>query len=1229
MEDFYNVKLPVFEGPLDLLLHLIRENKVDIYDIPISLITGQYLHYIDVMKELDLEIAGEFLVMAATLVQIKSRMLLPVDEETTEEQIEDPRLELVQRLLEYQNYKDAASILKEKEDEASDLFVREKTEFDQEKSEEQQELYLFDINLFDLLGAFKKLLDAAPPELRTISRETLTVKDRIIHIAEMLESAETIRFEELFAEDCDRVQLIVTFLALLELLRLGMARVYQEKDFGNIWIINPQLQSFIPPATSAVVPEEESAQQAGNQPVQQAVESAGGLASAQALSGPEENDKVVKISTMTRDFKDTLNLPQTEFPMKANLSHREPEMLKAWDDQRLYEQMQEKNNSGKPYILHDGPPYANGHLHMGHALNKILKDIIVKFKNMKGFSAPYVPGWDCHGLPIELQVDKNLGDRKSSIDIIEKRRLCREYAAEFVDIQREEFKRLGVFGDWSRPYLTMTYGYEASIVREFNRFVGSGYVQKRKKPVHWCPSCVTALAEAEVEYADKESPSVFVKFRVDEENIKRFFPELGGKKVFVVIWTTTPWTLPANLAVAFHPDLQYAAVEQMDEVYIVAEGRREALKERINLFGDALAEKTGKELEGIEVMHPFINRKAKGVLGDFVSLEEGTGIVHIAPGHGEDDYRTGLKYGLDIYAPVDDGGRFTNQAGDLQGQFVFKANAVIIELLKANNALVWEEKITHSYPHCWRCKKPVIFRATEQWFISVEHNNLRGKCLEEIDRINWVPKWGRDRIFNMVSGRPDWCISRQRSWGVPITLIKCNDCGEFVRDEAVLDVIAGMVESDGADVWFIKAAKDFLPQGYVCSKCGSSEFRKERDILDVWFDSGASHAAVVENDPRLSWPADLYLEGSDQHRGWFQSSLIASVGTRGSAPYRTALTHGFVVDGAGKKMSKSLGNVIAPQEIIKNFGAEILRIWVSAEDYRDDIRISREILSRLTEAYRKIRNTCRFFLGNISDFDSLDYSDRLQEIDRWAMSRLQGLVSRVSRAYENFEFHEVFHAIHNFCVVDMSSIYLDILKDRLYTAKKDSVERRASQWVLSEILSALTRLMAPVLSFTAEEVWGYIAKQQSDVKSQQPEASVFLSVFPEVDERFIDAELEERWKKLLTLRDEVNKALEIKRAEKFIGNPLEAGVKLYLPDEYRQLAGAYASFLPMFFLVSSVRISDDPLPEAYNGSVIRGLEVLVERAAGNKCQRCWNWSESVGSFSDMPEVCDRCHAVVG
>jgi isoleucyl-tRNA synthetase len=930
---------------------------------------------------------------------------------------------------------------------------------------------------------------------------------------------------------------------------------------------------------------------------------------------------------MTKDYKDTLNLPQTGFPMKANLTQREPEIIRYWEEIGIYEKLQEKRKKSDHYILHDGPPYANGHIHIGHALNKILKDIIIKYKSMRGFYSPYVPGWDCHGLPIELQVDKNLGDKKDMFDILGKRRLCKEYALKFVDIQREEFMRLGVFGDWRNPYLTMSNSYEATIVREFSKFVESGYVYKGKKPVHWCASCVTALAEAEVEYADKESPSVFVKFRIDDESTNTFLPGLKGKNVFVIIWTTTPWTLPANLALAFHPDFEYAAVEQNDEVYIVAEARLDALREKLGLKGNIITRIYGKKLEGMQALHPFIWRKSVAVLGEFVSLEEGTGIVHIAPGHGEDDYGIGLKYGLDIYAPVNDHGKFkftgAEQSSPLQGKFVFKANAEIIGILKDKNALIKEEKISHSYPHCWRCKKPVIFRATEQWFISMGKKKLRERALSEIEKVVWVPKWGRDRIHGMVLNRPDWCVSRQRAWGVPITILRCKECDEFVTDADVLSGIVKLVEAHSADIWFIKKAEEFLPPDYKCKKCRGTSFTKEMDILDVWFDSGVSHAAVMEADKRLSWPADMYLEGSDQHRGWFQSSLLASVGTREKAPYRTVLTHGFVVDGQGKKMSKSLGNVIAPQEVIKANGAEILRLWVSAEDYRDDIRISKEIIDRLTEAYRKIRNTCRFLLGNIYDFDDGNDGEDLLEIDRWAMSRLQTFTGKVISAYENFDFHEAFHSIYNFCIVDMSSFYLDVLKDRLYTFRSNSAERRAAQWVLFQILSNMTRLMAPILSFTAEEVWQSIRQ-----KSQAIEDSVFLSSLPDVDKRYYDQRLEEKWDDLFLLRSEVNKALEIKRAERFLGNSLEAGIILRLPGGYKDLISENRDFLPTFFLVSAVELTDDAIEGSYRSAEIEGLEIKVDKAAGAKCQRCWNWSEAVGTFTEAPDICERCYKVI-
>ncbi|MEW6163173.1 MAG: isoleucine--tRNA ligase [Nitrospirota bacterium] len=954
---------------------------------------------------------------------------------------------------------------------------------------------------------------------------------------------------------------------------------------------------------------------------------------------------------LSKDYKNTLNLPQTDFPMKANLSQREPEILKFWEERKIYERIQEKNQGKTPYILHDGPPYANERIHIGHALNKILKDIIVKYKSMKGFYSPFVPGWDCHGLPIEHQVDKKLELEgiKNKVDILEKRKHCKDYAETFVDIQKHDFWRLGVFGDWKIPYLTMSSRYVAYIAREFTHFVKEGYVYRKRKPVHWCPSCVTALAEAEVEYADKESPSIYVKFRVESipEGKEILFDEFPKIEHYFVAWTTTPWTLVANLALCLHPAYPYHLVkvnigQGRYEIYTIAGklldvcmkgfGFKSCKDKDVPDVGEyqVIATLRGEILEGIMCKHPFIDRKSKVILGDFVTVGEGTGIVHIAPGHGEDDYEIGFKYGLDIYAPVDDRGRFTKEAGELEGQFVFKANAKIIEILENKNSLIKQERFIHSYPHCWRCKKPVIFRATEQWFISIEHNGLRRRCLEEIDRVNWIPRWGRDRIYGMVLNRPDWCISRQRAWGVPITLIKCDSCSEFIKEEEVFEGIIKSFEEKGADIWFIKGADEFLPSGYKCKRCGGTSFSKEMDILDVWFDSGISHAAVIGIDKRLNWPADIYLEGSDQHRGWFQSSLLTAVGTKGKAPYKTVLTHGFVVDGQGKKMSKSLGNVVAPQEVIKSDGAEILRLWVSAEDYRDDIRISKEILERLTEAYRKIRNTCRFLLGNLYDFDYRDYSYALLEIDskidRWAMSRLQTLIETVTSAYENFNFHEVFHALYNFCVVDMSSFYLDVLKDRLYTFKPDSMERRVTQWVLYQILSTMTRLMAPVLSFTAEEVWQSMRLDKGG--NRGGEESVFLASFPEVDEKYYDQELEKKWDDLFVLRNEVNKALEIKRAEKFLGNSLEAKVILYPPERYNALLSEYRDFLPTFFIISVVEITDIRPDVSYKSREIEGLEIKVERAPGAKCQRCWNWSKTVGRFKETPEICERCYKVI-
>ncbi len=926
--------------------------------------------------------------------------------------------------------------------------------------------------------------------------------------------------------------------------------------------------------------------------------------------------------TKSMDYKTTLNLPKTDFPMKANLKDLEPRTILRWNEQGTYGRIQERNKGKKTYILHDGPPYANGHIHIGHALNKILKDVIVKYKSMQGFSSPYVPGWDCHGLPIEHQVLKNLGPKKETMSKAEIRKLCREYAGKFIDIQREEFKRLGVFGDWDNPYLTMNYAYEATIVRELGKFVGAGGVYKGKKPVYWCGSCETALAEAEVEYTDNESPSISVRFALPDA--ARALPALTGKNVAVVIWTTTPWTLVSNLAVALHPEFDYVAVDiGSNSVIIVAEALLAQSMQKFGITDYKVIEKfKGKKLEGLKARHPFIDRESLVILGEHVTLEAGTGAVHTAPGHGQEDYEVGIRYGLDVYAPVDHKARFTKEAGQFAGEHVHKANKGIITLLKEKHALLAEETISHSYPHCWRCKQPVIFRATEQWFISMKNNDLLKKTVENVHKVTWVPGWGKDRFLSMVEKRPDWCISRQRAWGVSIAAFTCKDCGQLLLDKTIIDHVAAIVEKEGADVWFTRSAAELMPSGTSCKKCGKKDFEKEMDILDVWFDSGVSHSAVLKQRAELSWPAELYLEGSDQHRGWFQSSLLTSVGTTGKAPFHTVLTHGFTMDGQGKKMSKSAGNTIAPQDVIDKFGAEVLRLWVSSVDYRDDQRISQEILTHLAEAYRRIRNTSRYLLGNLSDFDpdkdKVPDKD-LFEIDRWAMHRLQKLVQRVEKAFDEFEFHVVFHALHNFCAVDMSAFYLDVLKDRLYTAKTSSIQRRSGQTVMHAILSAMVRMMAPVLSFTADEVWSYMKEGANTL-------SVFLAEFPKVEEKYIDDELEARWNTILAVRGEAAKVLEALRRDKRIGHSLDAGVTLYVAPELYELLNTYTKDLAFIFIVSSVSLAKeiDAPADAVTSDVIKGLRIAAGPATGVKCGRCWMYSETVGTVKEHPEICGRC-----
>ena len=926
------------------------------------------------------------------------------------------------------------------------------------------------------------------------------------------------------------------------------------------------------------------------------------------------------------DYKQTLNLPKTDFPMKANLSQKEPEWLARWDSLGLYNKIRTLSEGRKKFILHDGPPYANGNIHMGTAFNKILKDIIIKSKQMSGFDAPYVPGWDCHGLPIEHQVDKELGPKKKTMSQTDIRKRCRGYAEKYINIQRAEFKRLGVFGEWENPYLTMNFGYEAIIVREFGRFALKGSVYKSKKPIYWCTSCKTALAEAEVEYEPHTSPSIFVAFPMVSD-LSEEYPVLKDKKISVLIWTTTPWTIPANLALAFHPDYEYVAVQEGEEVFIVAKGLWEKVAQRLSWKNPViLTDLKPAYLEGKKARHPLYNRESLLILAPYVTLEDGSGIVHTAPGHGQEDYESGLRYHLDIYSPVDDTGRFTPEVDYFAGQFIFEANDSVKEKLTQAGALKKEEALSHSYPHCWRCKKPVIFRATEQWFISMEANDLRKKALSEIDRVVWTPAWGRDRIRGMMEGRPDWCLSRQRSWGVPIPVFYCLDCNRWLLTEEIINHLVTLVQAQGTDVWFASSEEALLPPGTTCPHCQGNRFKKETDILDVWFDSGVSHAAVLETRPYLGAPADLYLEGSDQHRGWFHSSLLASVGTRDRAPYNGVLTHGFVVDGQGKKMSKSLGNVIYPEEVIKKWGAEILRLWVSGEDYRDDIRISQTILQQLTEAYRRIRNTCRFLLGNVADFRSSEEAvplKDLEELDRWALLQTQRVITRVRRAYEHFDFHVVYHTLYQFCTNELSAFYLDILKDRLYTSATKSQERRSAQTTLLIILKALVGLMAPILSFTAEEVWSCLPSEEKGAES------VHLTQFPVFDPSLLDEELDQRWKTLLSIRAEVTKALEQARRSQLIGHPLDARVVLYLPESLASTVTRYDDFLATLFIVSQVEIASGPASgKGFISTEVPSLEIEIQKAKGEKCERCWNYRTDVGSLPDHPTICSRCHQAI-
>ncbi|MGB2961338.1 MAG: isoleucine--tRNA ligase [Candidatus Omnitrophota bacterium] len=928
------------------------------------------------------------------------------------------------------------------------------------------------------------------------------------------------------------------------------------------------------------------------------------------------------------NYKETLNLPKTSFSMKANLPQREPEILGRWQQDDVYARINEKRaDSEKSFILHDGPPYANGHIHMGHVLNKILKDICVKYFTMKGYKSPYIPGWDCHGLPVEHQLFKELNIGKDDISQVDFRKKAYDYAMKYVKIQAEEFKRLGVFGDWKNPYLTLTKDYEGVILNVLADLYEKGYIYKDLKPVNWCKSCETALAEAEVEYEDKTSPSIYVKFRAKKDT--------KGRKTHFVIWTTTPWTLIANVAIALHPEFTYSYVKVADEVWIVAGDLVSNLMEKFGIQDyEVVDNKTGKEVaeEEKSAVHPFMERDSVIVLADYVTKEEGTGCVHTAPGHGQEDYLTGRKYGLPMLMPVDNLGRFTEEAGEFKGQDVFKANEKIIEKMRTEGTLILSREVSHAYPHCWRCKQPIIFRATEQWFMSVDHGDLRKKMIGIIDKdVEWIPSSGKERISAMVEGRPDWCLSRQRYWGVPIPAFRCSKCGEVFTNAGVIRKVAKATEKEGANVWFIKGAGEFLPEGTSCGKCGGKDFKKENDILDVWFDSGVSHQAVIEKRKELTFPADLYLEGSDQHRGWFQTALITSAAVKGCAPYRKVLTHGFVVDGEGKKMSKSLGNVISPQDVMKKYGADILRLWVASSDYEGDIKLSSEILERLADGYRKIRNTFRYLLSNLYDFDpakdSVEYND-LTELDRFMLHLLYDRVREITRFYDDWEFHKVYRKVYDFCVYEVSAFYLDVLKDILYILAPGSPERRSAQTVIFRVLHALTHVMAPILSFTSEEAWEHLS-----LGGKKP--SIHMSDWPDIEKDVAgwkNDDLLRKWGEILWIRDGVMKSLELKREEKLIGSSLEARVFFY--TENKEIGGYIKGnekdleLLAKVFKVSEVRLLSSPEEGMEEVAGISGLKILVKKALGEKCARCWNYRDTVGKNKDLPDLCERCYDVI-